>query len=176
MSTADDELAADLARMRKRAERSAAAEVGTDCARLRIEVDDLRRTIATLREADERSRRIIADQAAEIGRLQGEFAKAKASRPWITQAAAALRSALELARAPPLEHEAAQALLSSAGGEWMRPGEPPDYAPRRFSDWFPLWDFCLDGKTRPSRAGKRLTEIYTALLVLDREAKEDPCR
>jgi hypothetical protein len=140
MNTIDDELAADLARMRDRAERSASVEMGTDAARLRVEIQDLRRAISA--------------------------------------GACALRSALELARAPQLEHEAALALLDADlwGGEWTGPGDPPDYAPRRFSDWFPLWDLCIDGKLRPSRVGKRLTDIYAALRVLEREAKEHPCR
>jgi hypothetical protein len=73
VSTADAELVAELARLRAPVERSAAAAQGEECARLRLEVAQLRRTEATLREADDRQRLQIAEQAALIGALQARL-------------------------------------------------------------------------------------------------------
>lgn len=73
----DAELAADLARMHTTAERSTAEAVGCDCARLRLEVAQLRRTEALLREADDRQRLAIAEQAAAIGALQEKLKSAE---------------------------------------------------------------------------------------------------
>lgn len=87
-ATVDAELAAELARLQSEAMRqrnkqdidqelrrllvkgATAEEVACDCARLRLEVAQLKRTEARLREADERQRLTIAEQAAAIGALQ----------------------------------------------------------------------------------------------------------
>lgn len=70
-------LVAQLVSLRSATERSTSKAVGCDCARLRLEVAQLRRTEATLREADERQRLTIAEQAAAIGALQEKLKSAE---------------------------------------------------------------------------------------------------